>query len=204
LSPLKDLLAAIEADADEERSRLEAESAAEAEGIRRSAREEAEAGRAGILRPARAGSEAEANRRLARARLAAEAIRREAREEAFERLLADVRSELSHRREGAAYRDALRALISEGLAALPDARTLYTDPRDEALALALAQERGADLAVEPTLKTSGGVVLQSAGGRLVRNTFEERLAAAEPRLRLWYGRRLDALAPSSPLAGAAR
>jgi len=204
LSPLKDLLAAIEADADEERSRLEAESVAEAEGILRSAREEAEAGRAGILRPARAESEAEANRRLARARLAAEAMRREAREEAFERLLADVRSELSHRRDGAAYHDALRALISEGLAAIPDARTLYTDPRDEALALALVHELGADLAVEPTLETSGGVVLQSAGGRLVRNTFEERLATAAPRLRLWYGRRLDALAQASPLVGAVR
>jgi hypothetical protein len=32
-------------------------------------------------------------------------------------------------------------------------------------------------------------VLQSAGGRVVRNTFEERLASATPRLRPWYRER---------------
>ena len=39
----------------------------------------------------------------------------------------------------------------------------------------------------------GGVVVESADGRVVRNTLEERLVNAEPGLRPWYARRLAAL-----------
>jgi vacuolar-type H+-ATPase subunit E/Vma4 len=64
---------------------------------------------------------------------------------------------------------------------------------DEALVAELVQESGADLAVEPSLETLGGLVLESGDGRVARNTFEERLSNAEPRLRLWYGCRLSEL-----------
>jgi vacuolar-type H+-ATPase subunit E/Vma4 len=47
------------------------------------------------------------------------------------------------------------------------------DPRDEALA-----PQG-----ESTLETWGGVELEAADGRVVRNTLEERLRRAEPELR---------------------
>jgi len=194
LSPLKDLLAAIEREADEELSRLEAESRAEAEEILRSAREEAEVVRASILRPAQAEAQAEAYRRVARARLAAQNARRAVREEAFARLLAKARSELSEQRESGGYRATLDALLREALAALPEARIVHTDPRDKALVSVLVEDLGADLTVEPTLDTAGGVALETGDGRLLRNTFEERLANAEPQLRLLYGRRLQALA----------
>lgn len=58
---------------------------------------------------------------------------------------------------------------------------------------ALVGELGTDIVVQPTLETAGGVVLESAGGRTIKNTFQQRLLSAEPQLRLWYGRRLDAL-----------
>ncbi len=193
MSPLKDLLASIEAEAKQENDRLDAESRAEAEAILARAREEARATREEVLRPREAEAESETERRTARARLEATNILRAAREEAFGSLLAEVRSRLAALRGAPRYRGAFRALLREGLAALPDARLVRVDPRDEVLAAELVRESGADLAVEPSLEALGGLVLESGDGRVARNTFEERLTNAEPRLRLWYGRRLSGL-----------
>jgi len=194
LSPLNDLLAAIEAEAKEERARLEAESRAQAEAILTEARREAAAVREEIPRPLEAEVNSEAERRTATARLEAAWLLREAREEAFGLLLAETNSGLAALRgEEAGYRAALRTLLREGLAALPGARSLRVDPRDEALAAELLKEPGVDLTVDPSLPSLGGLALESGDGRTLRNTFEERLANAEPGLRLWYGRRLDSL-----------
>ncbi len=190
--PLKDLLAAIKAEADGECSRLDAESRAEAEAILAAAREEAGRAREEILRAHIPATEAEANRRAAVARLEASRLIREAREEAFSLLMAEVRSQLAAAREGGGYREAMRALLLEALVALPGAATLRVNPRDEAPAAGLAREVGGDLTVETDGIVTGGVVLEG-GGRVVRNTFEERLANAGPRLRPLYSRRLDAL-----------
>jgi V/A-type H+/Na+-transporting ATPase subunit E len=193
LSPLKDLLASIEVEAKQESERLEAESRAEAESILAEAREKAQETREEVLRSWEAEAEAEAERRIARARLEAMNTLRAAREQAFEQLLAEVRSRLGALRGELGYREALRALLRETLAALPDARLVRVDSRDEELAAELVRESGADLAVEASLETLGGLVLESDDGRLARNTFEERLANAEGRLRLWYGRRVSEL-----------
>ncbi|CAA9460374.1 MAG: hypothetical protein AVDCRST_MAG28-3207 [uncultured Rubrobacteraceae bacterium] len=195
MSPLNDLLAAIEAEAKEERARLEAESRAEAEVIMAEAQREAAAAREEILGPLEAEANSEAEHRTATTRLQGARLLREAREEAFGLLLAETSSSLAALRgEEAGYHATLRALLREGLAALPGARSLRVDPRDEALAAELLKELGAEyLALDPSLQTSGGLVLESGDGRTLRNTFEERLANAEPGLRLWYGRRLDSL-----------
>lgn len=192
MSPLKDLLSSIEAEAKQESERLEAESRAEAEAILAEAREKARATREEVLRLREA--EAEAERRIARARLEATNTLRAAREKAFELLLEEVRSRLAALRGTSGYCGALRALLREGLAALPDARLVRVDPRDEGLAAELVRESGTDLAVEPSLQTLGGLLLESGDGRVARNTFEERLSNAEPRLRVWYGHRLSDLA----------
>ncbi len=187
--PLEDLLNAIESEADEERARLGEE--AEAAAILSRAREEAARAREDVLRsrvPA-----AEANRRRAVARLEAGRLEREARHEAFVLLLAETRDRLAKVRGEPSHRDALRALLREALAALPDAATARVHPDDEGLADRLAREAGANLVVKPDPGVDGGFVLEAAGGRVVRNTFGARLANAEARLRPWYGRRLEAL-----------
>jgi V/A-type H+-transporting ATPase subunit E len=194
--PLKDLLNAIEAEANEESARLESESRAEADAILAQARTGAARAREKVLcahAPATAG---EAARRVALARLEASRLEREAREEAFAFLLAEVRTRLAAARDEPGYRETLRVLMREALAALPDATTARVNPADEALAAELARQLGADLTVAPDPGV-GGVVLESADGRVVRNTFEERLANAAPRLRPWYGRRLRAVERSA-------
>jgi V/A-type H+/Na+-transporting ATPase subunit E len=194
LSPLDRLLATIEAEANEERARLDAESRAEAEAILGRAREEARAAREEILRSGEPEILAESDRRRAGARLEASRLLREAREESFELLLSETSAELAALRESDRYPAVLRALLEEGLGLLPGARALRVDPRDETLSAGLARELGADLSLETAPAALGGLVLDGGDGRTLRNTLEERLQNAEPELRLWYGRRLDELA----------
>jgi vacuolar-type H+-ATPase subunit E/Vma4 len=196
--PLKDLLNAIEADANEEGARLENESRAEAEAILAEADAEAARAREEVLRALAPATANEANRRIALARLEASRLEREAREEAFSLLVDEARFRLAAARDEPGYRDTLRALMREALDALPDASSARVHPLDEGLAAEVAREIGADhLAVSPETGVGGGVVLQSAGGRMVRNTFEERLASAAPHLRPWYGERFRALEKSA-------
>jgi vacuolar-type H+-ATPase subunit E/Vma4 len=191
--PLKDLLNAIEAEANEESASLENESRAEADAILAEARADAARARQEILRAHAPATANEANRRVALARLEASRLEREAREEAYALLIEEARTRLAAVRDEPGYRDTLRALMREALDALPDASTARVHALDETVVADLSCQLGADLAVAPDPGVDGGVVLQSAGGRVVRNTFEERLASATPRLRPWYGERFRAL-----------
>jgi vacuolar-type H+-ATPase subunit E/Vma4 len=139
--------------------------------------------------------QAEVEQRRARARLSAAAAVREAREEAFREFLAAVRERLAVLRDGAEYPSVLRALIREGATALAAATVLRVDPRDERLAASLVRDLDLALDVVAVLDTAGGVDLASGDGRTVRNTVEERLANAEPALRLLFG---DAHAVAEP------
>ena len=189
--PLKDLLNAIEVEANRESTRLEDESRAEADAILAEARAGAARAREEVLRAHAPATANEADRRVALARLEASRLERDAREEAFALLLAGARTRLAAARDEPGYRETLSALMREALVALPDTSTVRVNPLAAALAAELAREIGANLAVAPDPGVGGGVVLESAGGRVVRNTFGERLANAAPRLRPWYGRRLQ-------------
>ena len=81
----------------------------------------------------------------------------------------------------------MRSLIVESLEALPAATVLRVDARDEVLAAGMLA--GRVLQVRAELETAGGVDVSSGDGRAVRNTFEERLANAEPELRMLFGER---------------
>ena len=87
------------------------------------------------------------------------------------------------------------ALLREGLAALPTATVLRVDPRDERMAADLLAELGVDLEIVGALESAGGVELAQGVDRVVRNTVEDRLANAEPALRLLFGRSQEATAP---------
>ena len=163
---LTDLLAGLKAEAAAEEAAIEVETVAEIARIGVAAQKEATRLKEQALRVVEDELRVEAEARRARARLAAAATVR----------------------EGPGYPAVLRALLRESLAALPDAAVLRVDPRDERLAAELLGELGAKLEIAATLETAGGVELTRGDERVVRNTVEERLANAEPRLRLLFGR----------------
>jgi len=194
--PLADLLQTITAEADEEDARLGRETAAEAETLVESARVEARALSAELAAAPESVARRDAERATALARLAAVAALRGEREDVFASVLDGVRGELAALRGSGRYPPLFGALVAESKAALPEATVLRVDKRDAELARPLAD----GLRVEPVLKTWGGVELASDDGRLVRNTLEERLANAEPLLRLRFAGRL--LRWADPPAGA--
>ena len=187
---LVDLLAGLEAEAAAETARLESDTRAEADRIVAEARAEADALRERAARAGESELQREGEQRRALARLAAAAVVREAQEQAFQELLAEVHRRLGALRERRDYQAVLGALVRESLAALPDATVLRVDARDEKHATELLGELDLKLHVVAALETAGGVELEHADGRAVRNTFEERLANAEPELRLLFGQAL--------------
>jgi V/A-type H+/Na+-transporting ATPase subunit E len=183
---LADLLEAIEADAQAERAREERDAAAEATAVVERARQEAASLEAELAAAPEASAHGEAADARALARVQAAGAVRAAREQAFASLLDDVRAGLAALRATERYPALFRALVVECGAALPAGRTLRVDARDVDLAIGL----GTGLRVEVTLDTWGGVELTSDDGRTIRNTLEERLANAEPLLRLRFAHRL--------------
>ena len=192
---LSDLLAGLQAEAAAEEAALEAETRAEVTRIGEQAQAEARLLREHALQADEDELRREAEALRARARLAAAAAVRRAREDAFDELLVEVRGRLGALRESATYPALLRALLREGLSALPAATSLRVDPRDERLAADLVAELDAELQIVATLETAGGVELTRGEDRAVRNTVEDRLANAEPTLRLLFGRAQHVEAP---------
>jgi V/A-type H+/Na+-transporting ATPase subunit E len=192
---LSDLLAGLQAEAAAEEAALEAETRAEVTRIGEQAQAEARLLREQALQADEDELRREAEALRARARLAAAAAVRRAREDAFDELLVEVRGRLGALRESATYPALLRALLRESLSALPAATSLRIDPRDERLAADLVAELDAELPIVATLETAGGVELTRGEDRAVRNTVEDRLANAEPTLRLLFGRAQHVEAP---------
>jgi V/A-type H+-transporting ATPase subunit E len=185
---LSDLLAGLRAEAAAEEAQLEAETIAEATRIAAAAESEARLLREQTLRDLDDELRGVADARRTRARLDAAAAVRQARDDSFQECLADVRRRLEAVRDSSRYPAVLHALLRESLAALPTATVLRVDPRDERMAAHLLAELGVDLEIVRTLDTAGGVELTDGADRVVRNTVEDRLANAEPALRLLFGR----------------
>jgi V/A-type H+-transporting ATPase subunit E len=185
---LSDLLAGLKAEAAAEEAQLDAETRAEVARIDAVAQADARILQERALRAVEDELGLEAEARRARARLAAAAAVRQAREEAFHEFIAEVRRRLAAVRESSSYPTLLRALLREGLTALPAATLLRVDPRDEQLATELLGELDVELEIVGTLETAGGVELTRGEDRTLRNTVEERFANAEPGLRLLFGR----------------
>jgi V/A-type H+-transporting ATPase subunit E len=185
---LEQLLAGLESEAKAAAALAKEQAREEAARIVEAARVEARAIEDDAARSEGHEIVVEAVRRRARARIAAAAALRGAREECFGLLLAEVHARLMLLRSSDSYRSVLRSLIVESLEALPAAVVLRVDARDEVLTARVLAELGRVLEVRAELETAGGIDVSSADGRAVRNTFEERLANAEPELRILFGK----------------
>jgi V/A-type H+-transporting ATPase subunit E len=178
---LEAILAEIEAATEAQIAELGQHTEAEVQTILDEARREAETGyemaRLAVLEPV-AVIKAQ---RLYEARLAAEratAVTRSALQQKIERQAQQYLWELRHE---PAYGSVLRGLIEEGLEALggEEAARLVIDGRDQALVADILGEMEAGLPVEATLKSWGGVVVQSEDGRItINNSLESRLERA--------------------------
>jgi vacuolar-type H+-ATPase subunit E/Vma4 len=183
---LTDLLEAIEADAAADVGRLRAERQHEAAAILDDARQQAETlERSAVCAAEREEREA-GERRLTAARETMAGWLRDAHEDAYQRIARDARARLRTVRDRADYPAVLAALLAEARAALPGGAVVRVDPADEQLARRLLGEQS-HLSVAAGLRCAGGVVVSDKAGADVRNTVEDRFAAAGPELRALVG-----------------
>lgn len=145
------------------------------------ARRQADEVRGGHMAEAAKRIEVERHQRLYRAREDEKAGIARVREEHLENAVAAAREELACRRGQDGYPNILKGLLQEALDTLgEDGARVHVDPRDEAIVRALLEGSPRGPPVLTDLETAGGVVVDSADGRIrVDNTFESRLARAE-------------------------
>ena len=195
---LADILAAIEAEADEEIARAADEAAVQVELIRREARDEAHA----VEQDASIALDDEAARARAqivnRARLVVDRRVSAAVEEIYQEIRAEVERRLAEVRGGPDYPDLFVRLFHECRAVLPDGRIVRVDPADESLCrrvLATAVSDG--FSVTATLRSVGGLELATTDGRRsVQNTLESRTWRADRALRSLAAAEVPSLAGS--------
>jgi vacuolar-type H+-ATPase subunit E/Vma4 len=186
---LRDLLAAIEAEAAADISRLRTERHREAAAIIEDAgRRAAELKRSAVAAAEQAEQEAD-ERRLAAARHAVAGRLREAQEAAYQQIARDVRAGVLAARERDDYPVILAALLHEARSALPAGSNVQVAPADKLLIRRMLRDEPR-LRVTVTLLNTGGVEVTDGAGAVARNTLEDRLAAAEPKLRALVGRLL--------------
>jgi vacuolar-type H+-ATPase subunit E/Vma4 len=178
---VEDILAAIESEAAAESSRIIAEAERRASALLEEARAGAEVE---IDRLARGRDEAAAvavRRITSRAHLDAARVRREARESIYRQAKEQAAAKLG-RLSPLEYRKVLSSLLTEGLAALPEAKVARVGAEDVELASDLLREIGSTAEVESGDVAGGGVVLL-ADGVVVHNDLPGRLERADHHLR---------------------
>ena len=139
---------------------------AQAEGIRTSHVAEVEK-----VTRARASQTANAARLEARKRVAA--VKQAAVEHAFDRATEKLREV----RGSGRYPQVFDALAKEAVAGVEGEFTVEVDPSDADLARSVFAQMGQSRSIETGLSTTGGLVVGTSGGRIVRrNTLEDRLS----------------------------
>ncbi len=141
-------------------------------------RREREVGRDAAAERARA-------RIVNRAHLEADRLLAEAREEMFQEALVRLHRRLEEVAAGDEYPDILRRLLAEATAVLHDeGLTIRVRATDGPAMQRIVAENSMQSAVDPSLECLGGLDLETADGRAVRNTVAARLVRAERQLRL--------------------
>jgi len=176
----EELIHSMEADAQLRVQEVRVQTRKSIEETQEAARRQAQEIRERLLDEAGRRIEVERHQRLYRAREEVKAGLARAREEYLRRAIDLAGDRLGRLREGDGYPGVLERLTREALDALSEpGAQVHVDPRDEASARALVEFLPGKPELIPDLDATGGVVVDSADGRIrVDNTFASRLARA--------------------------
>lgn len=174
---LQDIYRALDEQADAEIDSIMRVANAQAAALVREAREQAERLRDAVLADAELHAQAKAERAISSAHLQAKRAVDAVRSSAIERVFEEVGARLPEKAAAEGYPALLESLIREALEGAGSGATVEVRPDDEALARTILATTGFDAAVRPTLEATGGVIVISGDGKVIRrNTLESRLA----------------------------
>lgn len=174
---IEDIFRALDEQADEECAEIMRAAEAQAAAIREEARQEAERIKQRKLEAVEEVVRAKAGKIVNAARLENKKELAAVRDEAVEKAFATAASSLASLRSTPGYESVFKALAEEALQGLEGDCTVLVDPADAALAEKTLASMGMRCTVSPAISTMGGLVVSTAGGKVLRhNTFETRLA----------------------------
>jgi V/A-type H+-transporting ATPase subunit E len=173
---LEDIFQALEEQADKEIEEILQDARDQAAAIDEEAIDEAEAVRQRLVGEMARVTQSQGTRTTNAARLESKkqiaAIKQEAVEASFDAAL----DRLAEQRATKDYADIFRSLAEEAVVGLDGEMDVLVDPADVQLAESAFDDLGIQVTVAGELETTGGLVVRTHGGRIMRrNTFEERL-----------------------------
>ena len=172
---IEDILSTLEEQAQGDIDAVLAEARHHAEHILSEAQREAERIRDGHVNQAERHAHSEAAKRVNAARLQAKMLVSTERGRAVETVFESAMLALRDVRGSDEYPALFASLAAEALDGLGGDVELHVDPAYVALASSVSAP-GVSVSVVPDLSTSGGVIVEGWGGRLVRrNTLEDRV-----------------------------
>ncbi len=178
------IVSAIAAEADARVAEIRAQTQARVERILGEAAAAADADRARLESERDEEAEQATARIVNRALLEADRQIADVREHLFQDALARLRDRLVDITDGSRYQVTLGALYAEAVAIVgDDDATVLVREADRVLMKELTGDRVDSGHVEGSLVCLGGVDIEAADGRAVRNTFDSRVARSERELR---------------------
>lgn len=173
---LEDIFRALEEQADKDVEAVLAEARAHAAVILDEAQHEANAARDNRVAEAVRSARSRTGQSLNAARLEARKRIAGVKERAVREVFEAAANELGQVRGRPEYDQVFRALADEALAGVEGEFEILVDPTDVDLARAYIAEKGLAAEVRPELTTSGGLVVSTRGGSVLRrNTLEDRM-----------------------------
>lgn len=174
---IEDIFKALDEQADAECSELVRAAEGQAEAVLAEAKAEADRIKEQRLQAAKEVVRQKTGKTINAAKLDNKKQLAAVRESVVQQVFEQAAAKLSTLRSTKEYEDVFVALAKEALAGVEGDCTLQVDPADAKLAEKVAKDLNASCKVDPSLETSGGVVVSTADGRVLRrNTFESRLA----------------------------
>lgn len=181
---LDTIVAAIAAEADAEAERIMSEAAERVTSILSEARRRADDEQAHWEASRSEETSLAVSGIVNRARLEADRKVADAREALFQDAMKRLADRIRHLVDGWDYPGILRSLHTEATVIVPDRdASILVRPADLSLAERIARERGMTGTVQGVLDCIGGLDVEAADGRSVRNTLDSRLSQSERRLR---------------------
>jgi len=173
---LEDIFRALEEQAEQECRQILEDARDQADAIIEEANEKAQEIRDNMVAEAERVTRRRASQSVNSARLETKkkvaALKQDAVAGVFDKALESMRT----LRDSGAYPATFKALAEEAVAGLDGGVEVLVDPADADLARRTFEEKGIDAAVKPEISTSGGLVVVTGGGRIMRrNTLEDRL-----------------------------
>jgi vacuolar-type H+-ATPase subunit E/Vma4 len=173
---LEDIFRALEEQANRDVEVALAEARAHAKAIRDEAEREAATTRANRILEAERAAKSRSAQSINSVRLEGRKALAAVKDRAVQRVFDDASASLNDIRSNADYPSVFRALADEALEGVQGEFEIWVDEADVSLAREVLSERGLSASVRPEISASGGLVVVTGGGRVIRrNTLQDRL-----------------------------